>query len=98
MVVNASIFLKYVPFSLPSHHPDILAPRLDLQAQNWFPCSCHGWVPPTKTMDLFFPVVKGPVFGPKSSTLNWCQSSQLPVLFLPGHLGICRLVGWGRGF
>ena len=33
------------------------------------------------------------MFGPRSFTLNLCQSPQLPVLFLPGHLGICRLVG-----
>lgn len=33
------------------------------------------------------------MFSPKSSTLNQCQGSRLPVLLLPGHLGICRL--WG---
>lgn len=46
-------------------------------------------------MYLFFPIVKGPCV--LSQDLNWCQSSRLPVLFLPGHFGIYRLVWCGRG-
>lgn len=63
---NCLYFLKVcVSFSLPLLHPDILGPRLDLWAQNWFPCSFYGLVPPTKTMDLFFPIVKGPCVWPQ---------------------------------
>lgn len=37
------------------------------------------------------------MFVPRSSTLNWCHRLSFPVLFLPGHLRINRLVGLEGG-
>lgn len=94
IVIIASIFLKYVFLSpSPPLHPDVLGPRLDLWHKTGFFASAVVLFHPLRQWTYFFPIVKGPCV--LSQVLNWCQSSQLPVLFLPGHFGICRVVGCG---
>ena len=48
---------------------------------------------------LFFSsIVKGPRVCPQElPPWNWCHGLSFPVLLLPDHIRICRLVGWCRG-
>lgn len=94
---NCLYVLKvYVPFSPPPLHPHLWWDRQVLISEHktGFLAPAMVWFHPLRQWDYFFLYSKALVFGPRSFTLNWCQSLSLPVLFLRVILESAGLWGW----